>query len=153
MRATGHVGMRRSSPPRSSKRSLLDETSRPYPSPPEPSTPLALGVGASLVLASPSKVPGSGGAGVIPVPSGPVRIVTQGGITGWQVTLIALIAALIAAAAAVAIDCAPGGPAASSGGSHMSRVGCGEQEADQHPSKAGLIPSGAAVMTTVTLRF
>ena len=40
----------------------------------------------------------------MPVPSGPVRIVTVGGIAGWQVTVIALIAALIAAAAAVAID-------------------------------------------------
>ena len=65
---------------------------------------LALDGGTSRALASPSKVPGSGGAAVVPVPSGPVRIVTVGGIAGWQVALIALIAALIAAAAAVAID-------------------------------------------------
>jgi hypothetical protein len=40
----------------------------------------------------------------MPVPSGTVRIVNVGGIAGWQVTVIALIAALIAAAAAVAIN-------------------------------------------------
>ena len=65
---------------------------------------LALYGGASPALAASSKVPGSGGAAVVPVPSGPVRIVTVGGIAGWQVTVIALITALIAAAAAVAID-------------------------------------------------
>jgi hypothetical protein len=65
---------------------------------------LALFGGASAALASPSKVPGSGGAAAVPVPSGLVRIVTVGGIADWQVAVIALIAALIAATAAVAID-------------------------------------------------
>lgn len=65
---------------------------------------LAFGVGGSAALASPSLVPGSGGTVVVPVRPGTVRIVTVGGIAGWQVTLIALVAALFAAAAAVAID-------------------------------------------------
>lgn len=65
---------------------------------------LALDGGVRPALAASSKVPGSGGAAVVPVPSGPVRIVIIGGMAGWRVTVIALIAALIAAAAAVAID-------------------------------------------------
>jgi hypothetical protein len=72
-------------------------------------TLLALGVSASPAVASLSEVPGSGGAGVVPVPLGRVRIVTESGITGWQVALIALIAALMAAVAAVAIDRAQAG--------------------------------------------
>ena len=41
-----------------------------------------------------------------------VRVVTTGGMAGWQITLIALGAALIAAAAAVLADRAQGGPRA-----------------------------------------
>jgi hypothetical protein len=50
-------------------------------------------------------VPGPGGAyGPIrpaPVPATTIRVVTVGGMAGWQITLIALAAALAAATAAV----------------------------------------------------
>jgi hypothetical protein len=50
-------------------------------------------------------VPGGGGAtGITPVPPAPVHVVTAGGMAGWQITLIALAAALFAATAAVLID-------------------------------------------------
>lgn len=39
-----------------------------------------------------------------PVPATTARVVTAGGMAGWQITLIALGAALIAAAAAVLFD-------------------------------------------------
>lgn len=45
--------------------------------------------------------PAGGGTGV---PSAPVRVVTEGGMAGWQITLIALGAALLAATAAVLLD-------------------------------------------------
>ena len=51
--------------------------------------------------------PDPGGAGGT-IPSGPasatVRVVTVGGMAGWQIALIALGAALVAAAAAVMLD-------------------------------------------------
>ena len=48
---------------------------------------------------------GQGGtASVTPVPATTVRVVTAGGMAGWQITLIALGAALLAAAAAVLLD-------------------------------------------------
>jgi hypothetical protein len=48
---------------------------------------------------------GQGGTtGVAPVPAATVRVITAGGMAGWQVTLIALGAALLAAAAAVLLD-------------------------------------------------
>ena len=53
-------------------------------------------------------------ASIIPVPArdgptGPppapaVRVITAGGMPGWQITLIALAAALVAATAAVVLD-------------------------------------------------
>jgi hypothetical protein len=61
---------------------------------------LAFGTGGNVALASPSEVPGSGGTAVVPR----LRTVIVGGIAGWQIALIALVAALFAAAAAVAID-------------------------------------------------
>ena len=39
-----------------------------------------------------------------PPPPPPVRVVAEGGISGWQITLIALAAALVAAAVAVLPD-------------------------------------------------
>ena len=45
-----------------------------------------------------------GAAPAAPVPAATVRVVTAGGMAGWQITLIALGAALIAAAAAVLFD-------------------------------------------------
>ncbi len=53
---------------------------------------------------------GSGGTtGVTPLPATTVRVVTTGGMAGWQITLIALGAALLAAAAAVLLDRARAG--------------------------------------------
>ena len=51
-------------------------------------------------------VPGAG-AGYGPAPAAqpsPVRVITAGGMPGWQITLIALAAALAAATAAVLLD-------------------------------------------------
>jgi hypothetical protein len=48
---------------------------------------------------------GQGGTtGVAPIPATTVRVVTAGGMADWQITLIALGAALLAAAAAVLLD-------------------------------------------------
>jgi hypothetical protein len=48
---------------------------------------------------------GQGGAGrIAPVPATTVRVVTAGGMAGWQIALIALGAALVAAIAAVFLD-------------------------------------------------
>ena len=53
-------------------------------------------------------VPGPGGYGgntpVTPVPATTVRVVSAGGMAGWQITLIALGAAIVAAAAAILLD-------------------------------------------------
>ena len=46
----------------------------------------------------------SGTTSVAPVPAPTVRVVTGGGMPGWQIALIALGAALLAAAAAVLLD-------------------------------------------------
>jgi hypothetical protein len=40
---------------------------------------------------------------VAPVPAA-IRVITTGGMAGWQITLIALGAALVAAAAALLLD-------------------------------------------------
>ena len=47
-------------------------------------------------------VPGDGPYGPVPAPA--VRVITAGGMPGWQITLIAVAAALVAAAAAVFLD-------------------------------------------------
>jgi hypothetical protein len=47
-------------------------------------------------------VPGDGPYGPAPAPA--VRLITAGGMPGWQITVIALAAALAAAAAAVFLD-------------------------------------------------
>ena len=47
---------------------------------------------------------GNDGTPATPVPLPTVRVVTTGGMAGWQITLIAVGAALIAAAAAVLLD-------------------------------------------------
>ncbi|HEY1003805.1 MAG TPA: hypothetical protein VGD83_29600, partial [Streptosporangiaceae bacterium] len=57
---------------------------------------------AATVPAAFAMIPDSGGdAGVAPVQAPAVRVVVTGGMAGWQITLIALGAALLAAAAAV----------------------------------------------------
>jgi len=45
-----------------------------------------------------------GGAPLAPVPAPAVPVVTVGGMPGWQITLIALAAALVTAIAAVFLD-------------------------------------------------
>ena len=57
-------------------------------------------------FARPVPPPGGayGTARIAPVPVTTVRVVTAGGMAGWQITLIALGAALFAAAAAVFFD-------------------------------------------------
>jgi hypothetical protein len=57
-------------------------------------------------FASPIPVPGPGGADG-PVPGGAAtatRLIMTGGMPGWQIALIAVGAALVAAAAAVTVD-------------------------------------------------
>jgi hypothetical protein len=63
---------------------------------------LAFAAGAPAAMAM--IVPGPGGSGgAAPVPVTTVRMAATGGMPGWQITLIALGAALLAAAAAVLI--------------------------------------------------
>jgi hypothetical protein len=47
-------------------------------------------------------VPGDGPYGPAPAPA--IQVITAGGMPGWQITLIALAAALAAATAAVVLD-------------------------------------------------
>jgi hypothetical protein len=50
-------------------------------------------------------VPGDGPYGPVPAAqAGPVRLITAGGMPGWQITLIAVAAALAAATVAVLLD-------------------------------------------------
>ena len=50
------------------------------------------------------RVPPPGeGSGIAPPPP-PVRVIAEGGMPGWQITLIAVASALVAAAVAVALD-------------------------------------------------
>jgi len=52
-------------------------------------------------------IPDPGGAsGPVPAiaPAAPVRVIAAGGMPGWQITLIAVAAALVAAATAVFLD-------------------------------------------------
>ena len=64
-------------------------------------------VSAATVPAAFAVIPDPGGAagsaGVAPVPAHSVRVVVTGGMAAWQVTLIALGAALLAAVAAVLV--------------------------------------------------
>ena len=48
--------------------------------------------------------PGRAGDSIPVVAPAPVRVITAGGMPGWQITLIAVAAALAAAAAAVFLD-------------------------------------------------
>ena len=59
----------------------------------------------AIVPAAFGMIPPPGSAAPIaPVPATTVHVVTVGGMAGWQITLIALGAALVAAAAAVLVD-------------------------------------------------
>jgi hypothetical protein len=58
--------------------------------------------GAPAALAMRVPPPG-GGSGIAPPPP-PVRVIAEGGMPGWQIALIALAAALVAAVVAVLLD-------------------------------------------------
>ena len=64
---------------------------------------LASVTAATAAFANPIPV-GDGGGPVTPVPATTVRVISTGGMAGWQITLIAAAAALIAAAIAVILD-------------------------------------------------
>jgi hypothetical protein len=57
---------------------------------------------AAIVPAASASIPIPPGGPAVPAPA--VRVVTAGGMAGWQITLIALGAALVAAIAAVLLD-------------------------------------------------
>ena len=69
----------------------------------------ALAAVTCTLLASAAVMPAAWAVNVIPAGGGPVQApavgtVTAGGMPGWQITLIALGAALVAATAAVLVD-------------------------------------------------
>ncbi len=64
---------------------------------------LASVTAATAAFATPVPV-GDGGGPVAPVPATTVRVISAGGMAGWQITLIAVAAALAAATAAVILD-------------------------------------------------
>jgi hypothetical protein len=64
---------------------------------------LASAAAATAAFANPIPVGDGGTIPTTPVPA-TVRVITAGGMAGWQITLIALGAALAAAAAAVLLD-------------------------------------------------
>jgi hypothetical protein len=73
-------------------------------------TMLGLGLGLGLAVASPAVA----STATIPLPPGgppqsPPRIVAVGGMPGWQITLIAVAAAVVAALGAVLVDRARAG--------------------------------------------
>ena len=61
-------------------------------------------VPAAFAMAVPPPGGEDGTTGVTPLPVTTVRVVTAGGMAGWQITVIALGAALLGAAAAVLLD-------------------------------------------------
>jgi hypothetical protein len=65
---------------------------------------LASAVAATAAFANPIPVGDGGTIPMAPVPATTVRVVTAGGMAGWQITLIALGTALVAATAAVLAD-------------------------------------------------
>ena len=66
----------------------------------------AAAVPAAFATPKPQPLPGgqTGPAPVVPVPATIVRVVTAGGLAGWQIALIAAVAALAGAAAVLLID-------------------------------------------------
>ena len=61
-----------------------------------------IGLSAATPAAFAVRVPPPGGSSGSAV--APLRIITTGGMAGWQIALIALAAALVAATAAVVVD-------------------------------------------------
>ena len=64
---------------------------------------LASAAAATAAFAQPIPVGDGSTNPVAPVPAA-IRVITTGGMAGWQITLIALGAALVAAAAALLLD-------------------------------------------------
>ena len=64
----------------------------------------ALGWAGAVPAASASIIPVPGDGPYGPAPALPVRLITAGGMPGWQITLIAVAAALVTAIAAVFLD-------------------------------------------------
>jgi glucose/arabinose dehydrogenase len=68
---------------------------------------LAWAAAVPAASAATSLIPDPGGAsGTVPAtaPAVPVQVIAAGGMPGWQITLIAVAAALVAATAAVILD-------------------------------------------------
>jgi hypothetical protein len=65
---------------------------------------LASAAAATAAFANPVPYGDGGTIPLAPVPAGTVRVISAGGMAGWQVALIAAGAALAAAAAAVFLD-------------------------------------------------
>ena len=65
---------------------------------------LASAAAATAAFANPIPIGDGGAVPIAPVPAATVRVVSTAGLAGWQVALIALGAALVAAAAAVFAD-------------------------------------------------
>jgi len=66
---------------------------------------LAWAAAVPAASAAPNLIPDPGGAPAPATPpAAPVQVITAGGMPGWQITLIAVAAALVAATAAVVLD-------------------------------------------------
>lgn len=65
---------------------------------------LASAVAATAAFANPIPIGDAGSVPITPVPPATIRVISTGGMVGWQVALIAVGAALVAAAAAVLVD-------------------------------------------------
>ena len=65
---------------------------------------LASAAAATAAFANPIPVGDGGAVPIVPVSPATVRVVSIGGMAGWQIALIAIGAALVAAAAAVLLD-------------------------------------------------
>jgi hypothetical protein len=63
-----------------------------------------LGWAGAVSAASASIIPVPGDSPYGPAPAPAVRLITAGGMPGWQITLIAVAAGLAAAAVAVVLD-------------------------------------------------
>jgi MFS family permease len=59
---------------------------------------------ATAAFANPIPIGNGGAVPAAPVPAATIRVITAGGMAGWQIALIAVGAALAAAAAAVFAD-------------------------------------------------
>lgn len=101
-------------------------------------------------------VPGPGGqygpAGVTPVPGTGMRVITAGGMAGWQIALIAASAAVVAATAAVCLDRAltahRAGPVIAARRSHLARAA--HRHAVRPAQRLGADPACRAASTPDT---